>query len=381
MDDETDGTTGDANETETSFADDEAAFREKFIRGELTDDDETDAKAKPDKGGKPKIEASSEARDGSGDEDADEDERDEDEDELDLDEPDEDDADDEKPLAAAGADKDDKDPELAKRLAQLKRAEQRNREQLNRDRAAFEHERDQLVAEWKPRIEAAQEFERLRSRAASDPAGVLMALGVAEDDFEEVSKILYGMSKAGAADPKNKAAAAALRRERELRQRLEASESGLAELKQQLAARDEESQASQRVGDYLARVEKAATDDTPLLKKSLELSPNATRAKLQELAYRMANKNGGEAVSPREVARAFEKRRRAVLERDLPLGELLKPKGKDKAGSIRVEDRSAGRSSSGGSARNGSTNGTRYLTDAEMIQRLREGKLDDADLD
>jgi hypothetical protein len=356
--------TGDV-ERATSAVDDEAAFREAFIRG-----DEPEAGDKPAPAKATKKPAAAPAAD------PDDDEQPEDEDEdLDLED------DDEEPDEADPVDDEPapKDADTAKRLEQVRRNEKRARDQHQARVREFEQQQQAFVAEWKPKVEAAEEFGKLKARAKSDPAGVLMALGIGEDDLEDVSKILYGLSKAGSADPKNKAAAAALRRERELRLRIDEQERRYAELEQRLAQRDEEQTASQQVDAYLARVEKLAGDELPFLRESLKLRPKATRARLQQLAYQMARANDGDAVSPRDVARAFEKRRRAGIERDRPLVDLLKadalkPRTKGTA-PIRVEDRSG--KAAGGSS--GGTNGKRYLSDAEVIERLRNGKLDDED--
>jgi hypothetical protein len=360
-------------ERETGAAvDDEAAFREAFIRGDVKDD-EGDADKPAPKGKKPAAAPADDADDETGDEEPDDDDED-----LDL-EDDDDEPDDDEDADPVDDEPAPKDADTAKRLDQVRRNEKRAREQHQARVREFEQQQQAFVAEWKPKVEAAQEFAKLKARAKSDPAGALMALGIGEDDFEEVSKIFYGLSKTGAADPKNKAAAAALRRERELRERLDASERRFTELEQRLAQRDEETTASQQVDAYMARVEKLAGDDLPFLRESLKHRPKATRARLQQLAYQMARANDGDAVSPRDVARAFEKRRRTALERDRPLVDLLKadalkPKAKGTA-PIRVEDRS-GRAAGGS---NGGANGKRYLSDSEVIERLRNGKLDDED--
>jgi hypothetical protein len=277
--------------------------------GDATPEPKPAAPAKPD----PKPAAKPDADAGAG-------EAADDEPDVELD--DLDDEDDDELAAKPDADGGSEDEDTKRRLGKVRRAEQRGREQLAAERRSWETEKQQVLAEWKPKIEAAQEFERLKARAKGDPLSVLQALGVGDDDLEEVSQILYGMSKAGQKDPKYKAAAMQLKQNRELREELRTANERIKAIEErttQSAAEQESNAAALR---YLSRVAKSATDETPLLKAELDARPDATRERLRRVALQLHQRDG-EMPDPKKVARTYEQIRRKALERDRPLLDKL----------------------------------------------------------
>lgn len=246
-------------------------------------------------------------------------ETDDDLDDVDLDD---EDADDDELAAEAKA---DVDPDLAKRLAKVRKQEQRVREQHDAARRELETRQRAFVSEWKPKIEALEQFEKLKARR--DVIGQLKALGYNEESFEDLSRIVYGHSPAAAAEPKNREAVRKLQSERELREQL-------AELKARDEARDKrdaereaQATAAREADAYMGKVHKAVSESTPLVQKRLEARPENTRKALGEIAYRLAVKNGGAAVEPARVVKAYERK----LERDRDLfggGTEAKPAGK-----------------------------------------------------
>src|ERR1700733_12496996 len=257
---------------------------EKAARDAFIADPELDAAfAKPDKKAKPEAKPAAAAKPKSEPAKSPVDEEDTD-DELDIEDLDEDgdDADEASAAADEAADKGDKS------LAKLRRTEQRMREQVAAERRDFESEKQRFVAEWKPKIDAYQEFERLKGRAKSDPVGALRALGVTESDLEEISQVLYGMSPAGQKDPKYRQHAQQLMRERELREELRSTQDQVRELREQTSRAAEQDATSREVQRYIDRCGKSATDDTPLLKRELEARPAATREKLRQVAQKLA---------------------------------------------------------------------------------------------
>ena len=78
----------------------------------------------------------------------------------------------------------DKDPALAKRLAAVRRTEQRSRDRIARATAEFDRRVSTWEAETKTHREELARFRGLVARAKYDPAGVLEALGLSADDME-----------------------------------------------------------------------------------------------------------------------------------------------------------------------------------------------------
>ncbi len=217
------------------------------------------------------------------------------------------------------------------------------RESVARDaaknKAAFESERDAFVADWKPKIEAAQKFERIPKH---DIIGILKAKGYTEAEYAEASKIIWGHSPEVAADPKNREAVTRLQREREIRERVEASDARTAALEAKLAKQESDAVQSKKVEAYLGKVAKAANDNAPHTKEMLELHPKATRARLDRLAYKMSLKSG-DLVDPKKVVRAFEKLEQARKAMYAPAGvakSAPSAASKSKPQAIKVVDKS-----------------------------------------
>ena len=210
------------------------------------------------------------------------------------------------------------DPETAKRLATVKAQEKRQREQIAKDRAdalaQVEVRRKEIEAEWSPKIEAAQKFEALAKRAKYDPAAVLEQLGLTSDDFELAARHLYARSKAGQADPKNRAAAEQATREREQLDRITAHERKLADLEAKLTAKEQAQAFESQRGQYLDLTIKAvANDNAPLLAKLASKDPNKARAALWRTAEQLFDQTG-EFPDSDDVITAWETQRRAELE-------------------------------------------------------------------
>jgi len=252
-----------------------------------------------------------------GDEDAELEATEEDAD-ADLDEADEDiDADaeeddgDEDDLAT----KADADPELAKRLAAVRKTEQRQRQALERDRAAFDRERTEWQAQTRQLTEAQQGFQRLAARAKYDPTAALLGLGLKEDDLESAAQHIYARSKAPAVKPEHRAAADRAMKEREHADELAETRRELKELREGLTTREKQAAEQAEVDQYLGRITKIASSErlaeklkleAPLVRARLAANPKATRDGLAVTAYKLAQKLG-ERPKPAAVIRAHEK--------------------------------------------------------------------------
>ncbi len=269
------------------------------------------------------------------------------------------------------------DPELAKRLAQVRKHEKRVREQSDARDRAFERERESFVSEWKPKIEEYQKFEQLKSKR-SDVVGVLKSLGYTDEDFDWIAPVVHGLSKTGAADPKYRDYAKRLMSEREMKEESAAARREAAEVKEMLASRDAQADADRKIDAYRERILKS-TSDTPKLKKQLEMAPKATRTALDRHALKLAEKSGG-LVDPKIVARSYEKKLTAIVERAKRLAgddaevETAAPaiKAKAKSTAIKVVDKTK-------TAAPAQKNGSLIPSREEMIDRMR--KIDRGELD
>lgn len=202
------------------------------------------------------------------------------------------------------------DPDLAKRMAKVRKAEQRNRDQFATRARQLEAKAQELGTELKRREEKVAPLERFIEQR--DFMGVLKVMGYSDDDLEDVSKIVYGHSKAAAADPKNKGAVRQLQENRQLRDRLSELEKRDADRAAENTRRDAQVAAERQAEQYMGKVAKTIGDDVPLTKKRLEARPESTRKQLSEIAYKLALKNGNEPVAPAKVVKVYERK----LERD-----------------------------------------------------------------
>lgn len=296
----------------------DAADRAAFMAGDFGGDDEEDEKpAKPAKpAAKPVVTAvedddEDEAQvDDVLDEDEDEEVADvaEDEDEE-VDEEDEDldedDEDDEEEVVQA------KDPDVAKRIAAVRktaaRQAERARRQVEQERSAWQAERARIEAAEKPDREEFEKFRGLKAIAKFNPAAVLEFFGYNEDDFEAASRELYTRGKSAAADPKFRDAAAKMQRERQLAGEIDDLKRWKVEKEKAEKERDER-EANQR--HFTKTVESIGAAAKKL---GLPLAQKATPVQLAQVKYDLWNERGTEP-GPKAVARAFEAMKRAELE-------------------------------------------------------------------
>jgi hypothetical protein len=214
--------------------------------------------------------------------------------------------------SAAAVDADD-DPEVARRIAKVQKAEKRAKEGL-RDRELELDRREAAHHERTEKFNAeAAKFSSLAKRVKSDPASVLLELGMTEDDFEHASKVLYLRSKAGAADPKNKAAAEHAIREREAADRLENLETKIEKREREDAERTSQAANERAATKYLDGVAKAVDDSAPLAQRLLAKNPDKARAMFAQITHAYIVEND-EAPEASDVLAIFEEQRRAELE-------------------------------------------------------------------
>ena len=214
------------------------------------------------------------------------------------------------------------DPKVQKGLDAVRVAEKRMRAAAARDRAAFDAERQK----WQAQVDKVAEFEALAKRAKYDPAAVLRALGMNEDDFEIAAHALYGESKAASADPKQKAAAMARLKEREKEDKLSANEKRIADLEAKLEQQNTQARAQAEAAAYIQQINTVAAAKHPLVAQYLKADPEDTGDKLVA-EYNRLSQTLNRAPKPAEVVAAFDKRERARLTKlGIDPAAIVKPK-------------------------------------------------------
>lgn len=176
------------------------------------------------------------------------------------------------------------DPELKKRLDKIQAAEKRQKENIAKEREDVKRQ----IEEYKPKIEALENFNKLKARVRSNPVDVLRELGITDDDLVYVSKQAWRASPDGSADPKNKELAADERRRRLNETELQETRRELAEVKEHLNAREAEAKKNAAIAEYMGTVEKAVSEASPLVARALKKNPEVTRADLRKAADRLA---------------------------------------------------------------------------------------------
>lgn len=281
---------------------------------DLEVDDEEDAEKPAKAKAKPAVEP--------------EDDDDDDDDDEEEDERDTEDDDDEDDLAAKAKD----DPELVKRLAAVRKTEQRHRESMQRERAAFERERDQFLSQSKQVADAQKRFEGLAARVRYNPTAVLRDLGLTEDDFEAVAQHVAAHSKAAGVTPAHRAAAERAMREREAADKAASAEDRVAKLEQTIEQQRAQAQADQVLDALFARAFRKADDTTPHVKALIAKNPTKARAELEATAFALAQKLGRLPKS-KDVLAAHEKKIARQL-RDYGVDAAKPAAGKPKPGAI-----------------------------------------------
>lgn len=262
---------------------------------------------------------------------------------------------------------DDKDPELAKRMAAVRRTEQRQRQQLERDRASFDRDRAQWAAERTKLTEHRQRFDKLAERVKYDSYSVLRELGVSDDDMVLHAQHLYARSKDAAVKPEHRAAADRALREREVADKASKAETEVEKLRRELAERDERAAIDRDMDAYFDRAIRKVTDEAPHTKTLVAKSPRRAREALAETALELFKKNGERPGVKALIAAHEKKEQRWRLARGIdapaatgksangkkPAAEAAKPDGKKKPA-------------------NGANGRPRIPTRAEMLAELEE---------
>jgi ferritin-like protein len=225
------------------------------------------------------------------------------------------------------------DPDLQKRLAVVAKHERRAKEReaavkaaIEKERGELRREREAIEREIRDAKGEIDRFAQLKDRARFDPAGVLKALGLVDDDFGPAARQLWALTKEQAQDPRNREAAARMMKDRESEDRITRLERELAEQKKAASEHTERARAAEKAEAYLANVIKAATDEHPLAKRLIEKSPQKSRERFAAIADELFDREG-DLPDADDVLAEYEKRRRAELEDDgVDVAAMLKLK-------------------------------------------------------
>lgn len=234
------------------------------------------------------------------------------------------DSDDDAPKAAASDDDSDLDDEdeiekgvdadTKKRLASVRRTDQRLREQRERQWKAEDAKLADREAKLAEREAKTSKAERLIERLKNpyELGDVLAELGYSEDDFEPASQSTFARSKKFAADPNAKATVAKLKHDRERDERLAKLEKADEERRAAEAETREAAEAQQRVETFISTTAKATTEKTPLAAALIEKNPARAREQIAAIAGRLWDETGSMPTS-KQVIIALEKTRRQDL--------------------------------------------------------------------
>lgn len=214
------------------------------------------------------------------------------------------------------------DPQTAKRLETIRRAEQRAKDAHQIRLLELQRKETELAQ----LSETVARFEKLKSRVKYDPVAVLQELGVTADDHEYVAKQFFQRSKKALEKPEMREQADREMRSREHEDKLAAYARRVEELEQNLANEKHEKEREKVRSNYLGTVTKVVADDAPIVKNMLSKNPEKTKEFLYTVAEHMAAVNG-EIPDPKEVVAQAEQWRRTELEEaGIDLSLITKPK-------------------------------------------------------
>lgn len=241
-------------------------------------------------------------------------------------------------------------------MASLRRQEERMRRAMAAERKAVDEAKAKLDAERKALdderkstpaelVEKARRLHALKERVKADPGdieaidAIADELGLGADDYEPWARTFFARSPAAKGDPKVRANAAALARQRAqtgrtstLEQKYEALEKKYDDLEKKWGERESAAQAERAIAGYLdaaatiADTGKAmdiddegnevaiAEVDAPIVKRWLKGDPKEARLELHRVAEELATRDKV-VPEPHEVVLELEKRERKKLAR------------------------------------------------------------------
>lgn len=206
------------------------------------------------------------------------------------------------------------DPEMQKRVDQIQKREKQAKAAIARERAEFHQERDAFLEEWKPLVQEAQAFKQYRAKVRTNPAAVLMALGLKEEDLDYAARQVHGRSKKAAENPKNREYSDRLERERELEERAINAERLAQQALERVSQADQQRVEQENLDRYLkVMVKSIQAEEHPLVATMIKKTPEKARKMLHQTAERLWNETG-EVPDHADVVAQLEQDRREELE-------------------------------------------------------------------
>lgn len=287
---------------------------EESAAPELSGDDailaELAASREPDSEPEPELEDAPESEPEEADDD--------DEEGLDDEEESDDDLDDEEDEDAEEDDDDDEpEEENLKGLAKIKAAEKSFTKRMQAQKAELQADKDK----WTARVEAAEEAagkqSNYKSLANSNPVALFEDLGIeGADAFQALGKYFfqYGKGISPDASPQDKQAAESIQRLREQTAGLHQTKSEIAELKKQLADKDQAAEHAQAIKQYQGKLERVAGKKFPLAAKILGSKAKDEAQEHMLKIAREVHRKTGKDPSARIVLKRYEAAERRRLE-------------------------------------------------------------------
>ncbi|MGE5722035.1 MAG: hypothetical protein ACM3YM_06195 [Sphingomonadales bacterium] len=206
--------------------------------------------------------------------------------------------------------------------AAIRKQEIHARRQLAEERAQWQVEREREQAGLKPKLEEYEQWKQRLASAEDDPLPYLEAAGWTGDKLEQLARIAYAHSPAGAKDPRNKTVAAQTKAQRDLETKLSKMEEQIQTFQRQQAEQAEQARVQAQIDGYYSQLAKSVGDDDPIVRARIASMPDFAKQRMLTIAERLYVESGPtddlrDVPDPKQVIKAFEKERRDELEADL----------------------------------------------------------------
>lgn len=261
----------------------------------------------------------------------------------------------------------DPDAELQRRMDLAHAAEK------ERKLTAREQEISAKEAEWKDRQADLERYERAKANAKHDPAAVLEALGIGDDELEFAARQIYARSPAAAKNPQARQMSEREQRDRQLQEGIRLANERAAKLEQTIAERD----AQERERAYVDEAARAISDDHPVLRNLIKNTPGEARALLLQTAEHLLRATG-EVPEHADVVRTLEQAKRTELKKlGIDVDQIFKAPTKNQTPAAGESNTAKTLTSDlGKSTPPRSAPMTQEELRADVLRRLEEGRLE-----
>lgn len=232
----------------------------------------------------------------------------------------EDDSDDDEDVSEDDEDSDGDEEELEGKgkYSQALRKLRKEEASLHTFKAQILNQQKEFQAKEQKFHSDVQGFQQFVRELKVDPFRVLTAHGfITEDDAEYISKQLYFNSKSAAADPKNRAEAERLRRDRERDLDNKKALDAVEKMRQERDTERAEASQKAELDAYVGKISSAAAGHrakSPELAKALDKFPEQTNQELIRIAHSLSEAKG-ELADSKLVVLAWVKHHKAETAR------------------------------------------------------------------